>query len=217
MRKITLVSCAVIISLLTGCAQAGKIYPADKKDGVYFSLPKNGFTWKKISQSELAAREALSTSSGAADRAASVLWQEAYSLDPRATASDVLSLKTPSEPLIYVRVRTLLPDEVNSVSYNALRDLVVPLTGWVNGTLKAPIFDLTVDEERVEKSARGVRSVFNFTQQDGTNQTIDQTSLLSNDHSTIYALLIRCSSSCFQKNQKNLETIASSFTVKGKP
>jgi hypothetical protein len=215
MKKRALVILALIALplVLTSCAQPSKIYAADKKEGVYFSLPRG---WTKVSQKALNARESLSTAAGAAERAASVLWQEAYSLDSNITAADVLSLKTPQKPLVYVRVRSLLGPEINSVSYNSLRDLVVPITEWVNGTKTAPAFDISNDEERVENGARGVHSVFHFAQSDGTNQTIDQISLLSNDHSTIYALLIRCSTNCYETNHKILESISASFTVRGK-
>jgi len=124
------------VLLLSSCAQPSKIYASSKSEGVYFSLPRG---WTKVSQKDLSARESSSTVSGAAERAASVLWQEAYSLNPKVTANEVLSLKTPDKPLVYVRVRSLLGAEINSVSYNSLRDLIVPLTGWVDGTKKAPV------------------------------------------------------------------------------
>jgi hypothetical protein len=201
------------VAVLSGCSQPSRIYAANKSEGVFFAIPKG---WTKVSQKSLHARETSSNASGAAERAASVLWQEAYSLNPKITATEVLSLKTPQEPIVYVRVRNLLGAEINSVSYNSLRDLVVPLTSWVDGTKKSPVFDISNDEERVEKGARGVHSVFNFVQLDGSDQTIDQTSLLSNDHSTIYALLIRCSTTCYDKNRTILEKIAASFTVRGR-
>ncbi len=208
-----LIVISAALVLLSGCAQPSKIYATSKNEGVYFALPQG---WKKIPQKSLAAHEATSTATGAADRAASVLWQEAYTTNRDYNAKTVMSLATPESPIVYVRVRSLLGDEINSISYNSLRDLIVPLTEWVNGTTKAPEFDIFNDEERVEKGARGIHSVYQFTQTDGTKQTIDQTSLLSNDHSIIYVLLIRCSTSCYDKNHAELEKIAASFTVRGK-
>ena len=210
---ILLLVATLCAGLLTGCSQPSRYYATNKTDGVYFALPHG---WKKISQKELAAQESLSTATGAAERAASVHWQEAYVVDSTFDAKRVLSLKTPDTPIVYARVRSLLPEEINSVSYNSLRDLVVPLTGWVNGTVKSPSLDIAVDEERVEKGARGVHSVFTFGNVDGTVQTIDQTSLLSTDHTIIYVLMIRCSSKCYEKNRSALEKIAASFTVRGK-
>lgn len=212
-RGISFFGLLIACLLLTSCAQPSKIYASNKKEGVYFALPQG---WKKVTQQQLAIQESKSTASRAAERAASVLWQEAYSPDGLIDAKSILSLSTPTKPIVYIRVRSLLGDEINSVSYNSLRDLVVPLTGWVNGTTKAPNFDISNDEERVEKGARGMHTVFRFDQLDGSSQTIDQTSLLSNDHTIIYVLIIRCSTTCYNKQRGALEKIAASFTVRGK-
>ncbi len=198
--------------LLSSCAQPSKSYMTDKADGVFLSTPRE---WHRISSASLAKEESKSNADGAAERAAAVLWQEAASSSSQYRAADVLSLKTPSEPIVYARVRTLLPDEVNSISYNSLRDLILPVTSWANGTIKTPVFDISVDEESVHKGGRGVHTVFNFTQTNGTSQTVDQTAILSTDHSTIYVLIIRCSTSCYNKEHTTLEKIAQSFTVRG--
>lgn len=198
--------------LLTGCGTPSKTYATNKDAGVYFSLPHS---WKKISQTELSAREGTSTAAGAADRLASVIWQEAYSPKLDLTPADVLSLKTSDAPIVYVRVRDLNGDEINSISYNALRNIIVPLTSWFDGTGTVPAFDISVDEERVEKGGRGVHSVFWYQANDGTSQTINQVALLSNDHTRIYILIVRCSKKCYADNQDVLEEISNSFTVRG--
>ena len=100
---------------LTACGGGSQTYATDKSDGVYFTVPEH---WQKLSQSALSAREAQSTVAGAADRLANVHWQEAYA--PSAlTAAQVFSLKSNGYPTVYVRVRSLLPDEVNSFSLNS--------------------------------------------------------------------------------------------------
>ncbi len=202
--------------VLSGCAQPSQKYAADKRDGVYFTVPRD---WKLIPQSAISAREALSTATGAADRLAAVKWQEAYSPSTSITAKDVLSLATTKVPVVYVRVRSLLAEEINAVSYNSLRDIIVPLTTWASGTdATAPIFTVADDSEDVQKIARGVHTQFTFTNTVGktsTQQTIDQTALVSNDRSTIYVLIVRCSNTCFEKNRKVLTKISQSFTVRG--
>ena len=198
--------------LLAGCGTPSKTYAANKTAGVYFSVPR---TWAKISQGQLSAREATSTAAGAADRLASVIWQEAYSPNRDLAPADVLSLKTSDWPIVYVRVRDLNGDEINSISYNALRNIIVPLTSWFEGTSTVPAFDISVDEERIEKGARGVHSVFWYQANDGTSQTINQIALLSNDHTRIYVLIVRCSKKCYAENQNVLEEISNSFTVRG--
>lgn len=208
-----LLSILLGVALLSSCAKPSKLYVADKNDGVFFATPSG---WYHISQLALGHLESTSSAVGAAERAASVLWQEAVTPKATYTATDVLSLKTPDQPIVYGRVRSLLPDEVNSISYNSLRDLILPVTSWANGTIKSPLFDISNDEEYIQKGGRGVHTVFQFTGSDGSSQTVNQTSILSNDHTTIYVLIIRCSTSCYNKQKVALEKIATSFTVRGK-
>ena len=106
------VALAISTLVLSACGTASQIYATDKTDGVYFTVPHGWFT---LAQSSLSAREAQSTVSGAADRLANVHWQEAFS--PKSiTATEVFSLLSNPQPTVYVRVRTLLPDEANSFS-----------------------------------------------------------------------------------------------------
>ena len=198
---------------LTACGTVSQQYATDKGDGVYFTVPNH---WVKVSQLAINAEEAKSTSSGAADRLAAVHWQEAYSADPAFKSSQVLSLKTPEKPMVYVRVRSLMPEEINSISYNTLRDLVVPITSWSSGTsASAPALSISDDSEIVERGGRGIHTQYTFTSSDGKAQTIDQSALMSDDHSMIYIMIVRCSEACFNKNRQIVEKIVSSFTVRG--
>ena len=199
--RLTFVLASLLV--LTACAAPSHLYAANKKSGTYFTLP---YSWKRISQSTLTKQESLSKATGAAERLAAVQWQEAYS----------------PAPAVYVRVRALTSEEMNSVSYNSLRDIFVPLTSWLNSTsdfATTPVpmtkFQLLGDEERVEKGARGVRSIFSFTGADGIDQTFNQTAPISPDHSIMYILLVRARSVDYTKSQKILTDISNSFTVLG--
>jgi len=199
---------------LTGCGGVSQNYATDKSDGVYFTVPPH---WQKLSQSALATREAQSTVAGAADRLANVHWQEAYAPAPL-TAAQVFSLKSNGYPTVYVRVRSLLPDEVNSFSLNSLRDIFVPLTTWLNGSsseINALNLNLIDDSDAIQPAARGVHDTFTFVGTDGVPQTFNQTSLLSPDHTMLYVLLIRAKSDYYNAHLSELEKIAHSFTVRG--
>jgi hypothetical protein len=118
--------------------------------------------------------------------------------------------------VVYIRVRDLNYDDMNSISYNSLRDLIVPLTTWLGDPAKAnEKFVLHDDVERVEKVARGVRTTFTFGGPLGVTQTIDQTSLVSDDHTRIYILIVRATTKYFKKHVKELQAIGDSFTVRG--
>ena len=187
-------------------------YAKDKQDGVYFTLP-NG--WNLIDQKTLNAKEAQSTDSGASERLSLVSWQEAFSLGDKVGASDVFSLKTPKNPLVYVRVRNLSTDETQAVSYNSLRDLVVPLNEWINKTTSVKNFNLSDDYEVVQKAIRGVRTIFSFTGSDGVDQTIDQTALVAENRTKIYLMLVRASTKDYERYRGTLTKIADSFTIRG--
>ena len=218
--SIALAFSILLTSLVTGCSShPSKVYAKSAKAGTYFTVP---YGWQKISQSQLSKREAQSTSQGAADRAAAVIWQEAYSPSKSITAADVFSLKAPTSPIAFVRVRSLLPDEINSVSYNFLRDIFVPLTTWLNSTSDsslAPLpmtkFSFLNEYEVSDRNSHGVRSIFSFTGNDGVSQTFDQSALVSDDRKVMYVLLVRCATEYYDKHLAEITKIADTWTIRG--
>ena len=213
-ERLAALSLAVALGALTlsGCGQPSQKYAASKSEGVYFTVPIN---WHQVTMKELNAVESKSTVAGAADKLSLVKWQEAYSPNPKIGPLEVFSIRATAEPLVFVRTRWLFPEEVNAMSYNSLRDVVEPVTEWVtNPTAKTPEYNIIDDYEVVQKGGRGVRTIFSFTHK-GISQTIDQTSLMSNNGQRIYLLVMRCTTKCYQKNSKALIKIAKSFTVRG--
>ena len=208
---IALLGIALVLGL-TGCGESSKLYPASKSEGVFFSVPTN---WKALSTASLNKYEKESTEPEGAARQALVKWQIAYTTNKKLKVPEVFNLTAPSQPLVFARVRDLESSEINSVSYNTLRDVIVPVTSIINGDdPSAPDFQILVDQEVVQKGARGVQTVYSFSI-DGKEQTINQTSLMSNDRTTMYIFVVRCTTECYAKNKKKIEEIVSSFTVEG--
>jgi hypothetical protein len=197
---------------LTGCSQS-QIYATDKLTGTYVAIP-NG--WNKIEKSELDKAESKSTAPGAAEKLANVIWQEAYTTSPEVTATQILNLQAPIGAAVYVRVRALNFEEINSISYNSLRNLLVPLTTWLEDPAKAnPKFVLIDDYERVEKVARGIRTIYTFEDAAGVSETVDQTALISDDRTQVYILIVRAKTKYYNKHVDELLAIGDSFTVRG--
>jgi len=71
--------------------------------------------------------------------------------------------------------------------------VIVPLSSWIDGALKIPVFTLLEDGELTEKGASGIHSRFIFGPAEGEPQTLDQSVLLSPDRKTLYVLVARCS------------------------
>lgn len=196
--------------LLTSCTQS-KIYAGSKAESTFFALP-NG--WQKISQAALNAKEAEANNNSGTG--AEVLWQEAYSKSGTVQPADVFSLKATKEAVVFGRVRVLTPAEANSVSLNQLRDIIVPVSTWINDQSTTPsTFNLLDDQERIETNARGIRTIFSYASTDGISQVIDETALVSDDRMTMYLLFIRLPADKYESEKKVLDAIANSFTVKG--
>ena len=208
---VALLGIALVLGL-TGCGESSKLYPASKSEGVFFSVPTN---WKALSTASLNRYEKESTDPEAESRQALVKWQIAYTTNKKLKVPEVFNLTAPSQPLVFARVRDLESSEINSVSYNTLRDVIVPVTQIIAGDdPSAPDFEILVDQEVVQKGARGVQTVYSFSIDD-REQTINQTSLMSNDRTTMYIFVVRCTTECYAKNKKKIEEIVSSFTVEG--
>ena len=208
---IALLGIALVLGL-TGCGESSKLYPASKSEGVFFSVPTN---WKALSTASLNKYEKESTDPEAESRQALVKWQIAYTTNKKLKVPEVFNLTAPAQPLVFARVRDLESSEINSVSYNTLRDVIVPVTQIIAGDdPSAPDFQILVDQEVVQKGARGVQTVYSFSIDD-KEQTINQTSLMSNDRTTMYIFVVRCTTECYAKNKKKIEEIVSSFTVEG--
>jgi hypothetical protein len=206
-----LISLALAISL-SACGESSKLYPASKSEGVFFSVPK---TWDEISSASLNKYERETAGTEGESRQALVKWQIAYSTNSKLKVSEVFDLTAPKEPLAFARVRDLEGTEINSVSYNSLRDVIVPITSLMNGDdPSSPDFEILADQEVVEKGARGVQTIYSFSI-DGVKQTINQTALVSNDRTTMYIFVVRCESKCYDKNEKKIDEIVGSFTVQG--
>ena len=213
MRSGRIAILAMALSLvLTGCGESSKIYAASKADGVFFAVPKN---WTGLSTATLNKYEKSGEDKQSESRQALVKWQVAYSSDPKLKVSQVFTLKPPSSPLIFVRVRDLTSPEINDFSYNSLRDVITPITKLNEGLdLGIPDFKVLEDGEVVEKGARGVQTIYSFSL-DGIEQTLNQVVLLSNDRTTLYIFMARCATTCYNKNRKDIEEIVKSYTVLG--
>jgi hypothetical protein len=213
MRSGRILALFMVLTLaLTGCGESSKIYAASKIDGVFFSVPKS---WHGLSNEALNKYEKSSADDESTSRQSLVRWQVAYSTDPKIKVSQVFSLKPVKSPLVFVRVRDLNGSEINDFSYNSLRNVIVPVTQLSEGAdLGVPDFKILEDGEVVEKGARGIQTIYSFSI-DGTQQTFNQTVLMSNDRSTLYIFMVRCATTCYTKNKKVMEEIVTSYTVQG--
>ena len=204
---------SVLLLLITACSASTMAYPHLSSDGLYLKVPKS---WKTTNTVDLTAYEGKNPDQSAQDRAANVRWQEAYSPNYVSPAK-VFSISAGNDPVVFVRVRDLYAEERDAVSLNSLRNAVVPTVSWAKEPAKYA-YSSIIDEEKSFQGGWGVHLRFSFQSSESAedpHQIMDQTALLSPDSSTLYILVVRCSQACFTKNQKIIEEIVSSFTVRG--
>lgn len=198
---------------LSSCSEPSKIYSKNQQLGVFFTVP-NG--WYQIPEEEIRSYEVEGADAAAKTKADLVLWQEAYSESKETSAKNLLQLEAPKALTAFARVRALTVEESDAMSYNGLRNLILPVTDLITGQSQiVDEFQLLDEKEVVGESARGLETVFSFTPKGGTNETVHQTALLANDRRSIYFFLVRCTTECFNESEKSVSEIVKSFTVKG--
>lgn len=208
-RRIAIASIALL--MLSACTPS-KQYEGSKSEGVFFSVPNN---WNKVDGAALAKEESKSANQNDIDRLAMVGYQAGFSKLKNITARDVFMLQPTTEPVLYVRIRDLFPEERNSISLNTLRNIILPVTSYADGSRSNDRnFKLIDNQEVVEKGGRGVLLEYSF-DYEGTNETVKQAALVSNDQNKIYLFIMRCSTVCFDKNLSTINEIVKSFTVRG--
>lgn len=209
--QIALIAC--FLSVLTGCGGPSQQYAASTAASTYFTVP---ISWREISFEKLTAYEKSQASGEQKAIAESVIWQIAYTPLKKLELSQVYSAESFDQPIVVARVRNLTYQEINQISYDALRNMVIPIQTWSQTPEKAPPgFSIVSDAEIYDQGVRGIRTIFTF-DNEGTNLTIDQVAMVSDDRRILYLLFSRCITTCYEKNQKVIDEIVTSFSVRGK-
>lgn len=206
------ITAAVLALVMLSACTPSKQYAGSKDDGAFFSVP-NG--WTKVGASALNKEESKNASQDDLDRLSMVTYQVGFTKSKKISPRDIFMLEPTKEPVLYARFRDLFPEERNAISLNTLRNIILPVTGYMDGTTTNDRnFELYDDQEIVEKGGRGVNLLYSF-DYNGVNETVNQVALYSNDQNKIYLFIIRCSTVCYNKNIDEIDEIVKSFTVKG--
>lgn len=206
------IAAATIALVMLSACTPSKQYEGSKSDGAFFTVP-NG--WQKVDGAALNKVEAQNANQDELDRLSMVTYQAGFTKAKKIDPKDIFLLEPTKDPVLYVRIRDLFPEERNAISLNTLRNLVLPITDYLDGTIPNDRkFELYDDQEINEVGGRGVSLLYSF-DYNGVNETVNQVALMSNDQNKIYVFIIRCSTECYNKNIDEIDEIVNSFTVKG--
>jgi NADH:ubiquinone oxidoreductase subunit D len=107
----------------------------------------------------------------------------------------------------------------NEISYNVLRDFMLPVTSTSRDQDAASGFPLTnfksLRDQTItaQQGVHGVRETFQYTFPGGVVDTFDEDVLTNADQTIVYFLMVHCTDACYSQNQNNINTVMSSFTV----
>lgn len=193
---------------LSACGSPAYTYVADSSASTYYKVPTQ---WHQISQKDLnAALQAAGGSSAG-------IWSTAFDASPAPSANhnDSVSL---NKPFLFAEVGHLSSTGTNQLSYDAMRDLWLPVTSATRQTDASAGFPGTnftqMRDQMIsgKQGVHGVRETFKYTF-GGVTDTFDEEVLTNADQTILYTLQVHCSETCYSQNQNNINTVMSSFTV----
>jgi hypothetical protein len=200
----------VVVGLsLAGCLAPHYTYVSDSADKAYFKVPPS---WHQVNESSLQSTEGPSTQEG------SYLWSEAY--DSSATPSVSHIFAATSSPVAYASVLSLSSAERNDISFNSMRDLLLPVTQAARNAAASAHESLTgfasLSDQVITDSNnnRGIREIFQY-DLEATPETFDLTVMTNAATTKLYFLLVQCSTACFSDNYQEISNVVNSFTVGG--
>ncbi len=204
------VAALIIVGLaVAGCAAPQYHYVADSTDNAYFKVPPG---WRQVNEASLEDAE------GAQNQEGTYLWSEAYDSSPEPSVSHVFSAT--STPVAYSSVLSLSSAERNDLSFNSMRDLLLPVTSQARSAAAANHEELSgfasISDQIItdNHNDRGIREIFDY-DLGTTLETFDLTVLVNSQTTKLYFLLVHCTETCFVANYNQIATVVGSFTVGG--
>lgn len=199
--------------VVAGCAAPEFTYVADSSASTYFKVPSG---WHKIDNASLTATlSAINSSFGTP----SGLWDAGYDAAGAPSARDARS-PAASEPFALALVVPLSSTATNAMSYNLLRDFLLPVTSTSRQAAARSAFPLTgfrlLSDNLIAagQGIHGVRVIFDYTYPGGRTNTFDQVALTNSDATTVYLLLVHCLAACYSQHFSEINTVMTSFTVR---
>ena len=200
---------ALVTGGLSACGAPGYTYVADTPAKTYYKVPAQ---WHEISQKDL--DSALKAAGGSSDG----IWSTAFDAGTAPSGNNFLAPSI-NKPFVFAEVGTLSSTVSNELSYNMLRDFMLPVTSDSRQQDAASGFPLTAFKQLRDQTiagkqgVHGVRETFQYTFPGGVADTFDESVLTNSDQTVVYFLMVHCTNSCYSQNQNNINTVMSSFTV----
>jgi hypothetical protein len=208
---------ALLVSLgvlVAGCGASTFTYVKNSKENLFFKVPAG---WHKLDRTQV---DAVTTAAGEAlASSATVTWAAAFDGSKNPSATHIFT-STTADPVILAEVLDMTNAGQQKLSFNAMRDLFLPVTDTARAGLSSdsPLSHFkSLDDEVLTRAhgLRGVRTVYAYSLNGGPLQAFDQTVLTNSDSTKLYLLFVRCSADCYLSQQSQIRSVVNSFTVGG--
>lgn len=215
------VAAAVMVAMLAtvaglaGCGAPGYTYAVDGQDHVYFKVPAD---WYRVPAKALTNAQTVLQKTSAGAEGGPFLWSRAYAAEPDPAAVDLVT--SAPVPIVYVSVQSVRDWLKAGLSFDAMRDLLFPVTPQARqqaaqSNEKFTGFDLI--GSTTVATTDGIRGISELYEYDFARSpdAFDQTVLTNAATDRLYLLLIQCTQACFAKYATQIKAIVESFTVRG--
>ncbi len=195
-----MVALGALAGLLAGCSTSAT-YVGSASQEMFYKLP-NG--WKVYNEATLIRRGDI--------KSPGPLFESIDTADP---TIDPATLPVPSsKPWAVAMVRTLSPTEQQQLSLQSLDDLLIPVD-QLNQELQGSVTEIAQPQLLVHGALHGTRVAFQVPTPNGDVSFV-QSALVNSPTTEVWALLVGCSSACFNANQSEINNIMNSWTVMNK-
>lgn len=206
-RAITLmVAGLVAMGAVAGCSSEYN-YVKSSSDRTYFKVPSK---WKLFDEKDILNGVGGNLTDAQRQQELDDNWRVAFDAAPKPTLRH-LGATSAKDPSGIAVVRNLSFDDADSLSLSALRNYFFDVdTALQDQTGEVVAYD----EMQRDGGFHGSHLVANLTMTDGNVMTIDQTVLVDQATTKLYALLVSCSSVCYEHNSKQIKQVVDSWTVR---
>lgn len=194
---------------LSACGAPAYTYVTDSADQTYYKVPAS---WHAVSAT------ALGSALNGGQPITGQHWLAGFDAASNPSADRAASFAV-TEPFAFSLVLPLSSDASNSLSYNSMRDFLLPVTAQgrqnaaAEGETSLTGFRLLRDDTVTGKGGiHGIRDTFQYTL-NNLSDTWDEDVLTNADETIVYFLMVHCTNACYSKNQTEINTVMSSFTV----
>jgi hypothetical protein len=209
-RAITLIGAGLAaLGLLAGCADSGYHYVKSSGDRTYFKVPSH---WTLFDEEAVIDGLGGQLTDAQREQELGQTWRVAFDAAAKPTLRH-LGDTTAKSPSGIAVVRNLSFEDADAVSLQALRNYFFDVdTAMQDQTGEV----VSYEELQYDGGFHGSRLVAHLTMENGKVMTIDQTVLVDQATTKVYALLVSCSNVCYEANARDIKDVVDSWTVRAK-